>query len=92
MPESPGLPTAANQGPDCAVLTKYLVPGTSITAEYALLCCFGAQTDESVSGKRLRHALVSLGYRPLIARRLVRTSPLLDRERRDTYRIRSRPA
>ena len=59
----------------------------SIPMEYTLLCCFAPEHDTAVNGARLRKALVNTGFRPITARHLVRTSPMLTRVGRDSYRL-----
>jgi hypothetical protein len=48
---------------------------------------FRPDNDTPVSGARLRQAVISTGFRAVVARHLVRTSPLLIRVGRDSYRL-----
>jgi hypothetical protein len=59
-----------------------------LTADYALLCCFGVDSTGERSAEQLRLALLTAGFSGPLARHLVRVSPLLHPTSAGCFRLR----
>jgi hypothetical protein len=65
-----------------------LAPQPFATAEQVLLCSFGLNQSTERSSAHLCKALVEVGFRAPAARQVIRTSPLIHRPSKGTYRLR----